>query len=150
MKRKILLALIALLVIIQFFQPGKNIAVGPFANDISTKFSVPAEVKQVLDKSCNDCHSNNTRYPWYSKIQPVGWWLQNHVNEGKHELNFNEFASYPAKKQDHKLEELVETVNEGEMPLTSYTLIHTEAKLSAQEKQLLINWAKETRKQIKL
>lgn len=150
MKRKIILVLIAVLIIIQFFQPAKNNTVGPFANDISTKFPVPAEIKQILDKSCNDCHSNNTRYPWYSKIQPVGWWLANHVNEGKGELNFNEFASYPAKKQDHKLEELVETVNEGEMPLSSYTLIHTEAKLSPQEKQSLINWAKETRKQVKL
>jgi len=150
MKRKIFIALIAVLVIIQFIRPSRNISTGPFANDISTKFSVPAEVKQVLDKSCNDCHSNNTYYPWYSNIQPIGWWLQYHVNEGKHELNFNEFASYPAKKQDHKLEESVETVNEGEMPLSSYTLVHTEAKLSPQEKQILINWAKETRKKIKL
>lgn len=150
MKRRILLIVVAVLILIQFIRPAKNLSQQPSANDISTKFAVPADVKQVLDKACNDCHSNNTRYPWYSNIQPVGWWLQYHVNDGKHELNFNEFMTYPAKKQDHKLEELIENVNEDEMPLSSYTFIHKDAKLTEQEKQLLVNWAKETRKQIKL
>lgn len=148
MKRKILVLALIALVIIQFFHPARNIHAGPFPNDISMKYAESAEVKQVLEKACNDCHSNNTVYPWYSNIQPVAWWLQNHVNEGKRELNFNEFLTYPAKKQDHKLEELMETVKEGEMPLNSYTWVHTNAKLTVEERRLLTDWAANIRKLI--
>jgi len=148
MKRRILIITIGFLIIIQLIRPERNISPAASPNDISTKYVVPANVKQVLDRACDDCHSNNTNYPWYSNIQPVGWWLQHHVNEGKRELNFNEFAGYPLKKQDHKLEELIKTVKEGEMPLTSYTWIHDNAKLSEQDKQLLLSWAQEIRKKI--
>jgi len=148
MKRKVLIVVIAVLIIIQFIRPEKNLSSVASVNDISKKYAVPADVQQVLEKACNDCHSNNTVYPWYSNIQPVGWWLQYHVNEGKHELNFNEFAKYPAKKQDHKMEELIEMVKKDEMPLNSYTWIHTNSKLSDPEKQLLVNWAQEIRNKI--
>lgn len=147
MKRKIYIAILVVLVLIQFIRPGRNQSTATSANDISARYAVPADVKQILDKACYDCHSNNTEYPWYSNIQPVGWWLQWHVNEGKHELNFNEFLSYPAKKQDHKMEEVMETVKKGEMPMNSYTWMHGEAKLTDQEKQTLINWASGIRKQ---
>ena len=150
MKRKIFIGIVALLVLIQFIRPARNQSSTASPNDITAKFAVPADVKQILDKACYDCHSNNTYYPWYSNIQPVGWWLQWHVNEGKHELNFNEFTSYPAKKQDHKMEEVMETVKKGEMPMDSYTWMHDEAKLTEQEKQTLINWAAGIRKQVHL
>ena len=113
MKKKIALIIVALLVIIQFIRPERNVSTAISANDISTKFAVPENLKPVLEKACNDCHSNNTYYPWYSNVQPVGWWLQYHVNDGKRELNFNEFASYHAKKQDHKMKELIERINRG-------------------------------------
>jgi hypothetical protein len=103
-------------------------------------------VKTILNKACMDCHSNNTRYPWYNNIQPVAFWLANHVDEGKEELNFSEFKTYKLKRQDHKLEEVVEMIQEGEMPLSSYTITHGDAKLTESEKQLLINWANEGRK----
>ena len=148
MKKRILFFLLALLVIIQFIRPGKNLSTTGSANDISTKFAVPENIHLILEKACYDCHSDNTYYPWYSNIQPIGWWLQYHVNEGKRELNFNEFAKYPAKKQDHKLKELIETVKEGEMPLTSYTWLHKKAKLSEQEKQILVDWAQGIRNRI--
>jgi hypothetical protein len=148
MKRKVLIIVIVVLVLIQFIRPEKNISSVASINDISSKYAVPADVKEVLEKACNDCHSNNTVYPWYSNIQPVGWWLQYHVKEGKRELNFSEFATYPAKKQDHKMEEMIEMVKKGEMPLNSYTWMHTNAKLSEQERQLLVNWAQEIRNKI--
>jgi hypothetical protein len=105
-------------------------------------YNVPANVQLVLQKACSDCHSNNTEYPWYTHIQPVGWWLQDHVNEGKAELNFSEFATYKPKKQAHKMEEVVEMIEHNEMPLESYTLMHKNAVLSRQEKTAVVNWAK--------
>lgn len=142
-------ALIAVLVIIQFFGIEKNVTTTPAEQDISKLYTVPADVAAILKTSCNDCHSNNTIYPWYSKIQPVAWWLQHHVNEGKHELNFNEFASYSIRRQYRKLEEVIEQVKENEMPLGSYTLIHKDAKLTDQQKATLTNWAQSIRDSIK-
>ncbi len=140
--KKVLLVLLAAFVIIQFFRPDKNTASGPeaYAKDISKVHAVPADVQLILQKACNDCHSNNTQYPWYSHIQPVAWWLNDHVQEGKKELNFSEFAGYNLRRQYHKLEEVEEQVKEGEMPLSSYTFIHKEAKLTEAEKNALYNW----------
>jgi len=118
------------------------------ANDITKHFTVPDDVNQILKKACNDCHSNNTIYPWYMNIQPVGWWMADHVKDGKKELNFSEFGSYTPKRQHHKLEEVVDQVKEGEMPLDSYTWMHKEAVLTTQEKTLLVNWAEILRKEL--
>lgn len=148
MRKKILIFLLVVLIIIQFIRPAKNIAATPSTTDIASIYPVPADVQSILDKSCNDCHSNNTRYPWYNNIQPLGWWLANHVNEGKRELNFSEFASYAPKKQHHKLEELIKTVKENEMPLNSYTWIHKDAILTEAEKVKLSAWADSIRKDI--
>lgn len=143
MLKKITLALLGILLILQFIRPEKNIHPEPGATekDISTLYPVPDPVKSILKTSCADCHSNNTRYPWYARIQPLGWWLNHHVEEGKEELNFNEFAAYRPRRQYHKLEEIIEQVNEGEMPLKSYTLIHREAKLSETQRQQIAGWA---------
>lgn len=150
MIRKILIGLLILLVIIQFIHPTKNQSSSLSANDITTQFGVPTEVQGILKKACNDCHSNNTIYPWYSKIQPVDWWLNDHVVDGKRHLNFSEFTSYPAKKQRKKLEEVIETVKEAEMPLNSYTWIHKEAVLTEAEKLSLSTWADTLSKSIAL
>src|SRR3954454_23140652 len=120
-----LIALIVILIVIQFFHPAKNASSTKPANHIAAVYNEPESVSKILDKACNDCHSNNTRYPWYNNIQPVAWWLANHVKEGKQELNFNEFGTYNLRKQYHKLEEVTEQVKEDEMPLGSYTLVHT-------------------------
>jgi hypothetical protein len=88
-----------------------------------------------------DCHSNNTIYPWYSHIQPAAWWMNNHVKDGKKDLNFDEFLTYTKKKQFKKMEETIELVKEGEMPLKSYTWIHNDAKLTEAEKTALTDWA---------
>jgi hypothetical protein len=97
-----------------------------------------------------DCHSNNTNYPWYASVQPLAWWIDHHIEEGKGELNFSEFASYKPKKARHKLDEVAEQVEIHEMPLNSYTFIHAEARLTAAERKLLSDWAKATRDSIKV
>lgn len=148
MKKKIAWFLLIALIVIQFIKPEKNQSAQKSPNDISTVAAVPGNVQTILDKACNDCHSNNTRYPWYSNIQPVAWWLADHVKEGKGELNFSEFASYSPKKQAHKLEETIEMVKEGEMPLNSYTWTHKDAILTSEEKLAVSSWADELRKSI--
>jgi hypothetical protein len=101
-----------------------------------------------LKKACNDCHSSNTEYPWYNHIQPINWFVAKHVNDGKRHLNFDAFLSYSYKKQDKKMEELAEQLQEGEMPLASYTLIHQGARLNTMEKQQLLDWAASVRRLI--
>ena len=139
MIKKIFIALLIALVVIQFIQPAKNIS-GEKSKDITTLYAMPNNVKVIVDKACADCHTNNTQYPWYASVQPVAFWLADHVKEAKSELNFNEFASYRIAKQNHKLEEVIEQIKEGEMPLYSYTLIHKEARLTDAEKATLTNW----------
>ncbi len=146
--KKILLGVVVVLVAIQFFHPEKNVSSGVQPNNVAAVFTIPEEVKTILATSCNDCHSNNTIYPWYNNIQPVAWWLNHHVNEAKGKLNFDEFASYSPRRQYNKLKETEELLNENEMPLSSYTFIHRDAILSAQQKQVLIDWTKDIRKQM--
>ncbi len=147
--KTILVVLLIVLIIIQFFHPAKNISTAHSPNDIAVVYNEPDNVRTILNKACNDCHSNNTRYPWYNNIQPVAWWLNDHVQEGKHELNFNEFGTYPIRRQYHKLEDVTDEVKEGDMPLGSYTLIHTGARLTDEEKATLTNWANSIRATIK-
>jgi hypothetical protein len=142
MRRKILIAVVAVLIIIQFLQPGKNIADGISENDITKVYQVPDNVLHTLEKKCYDCHSQNTHYPWYYHVQPIGWWMDYHIREGKDELNFSEFKTYDEKRANHKLEELAEVVNEGSMPLESYTWMHGDAKLTPEETASLVNWVK--------
>ncbi len=144
MLKKIFYVLLAALVIIQFIRPKQNVSAGPFPNHITTKFAMSYDVANVFKKSCYDCHSNNTVYPWYANIQPVAWWLQHHVNEGKSELNFSEFAAYKIKRQRKKLEQIDELVSEGEMPLKSYTIIHRNTVLSAAQKAAIKKWCNES------
>lgn len=164
--KKILSGVVLVLVVIQFFPPKKNnsglglatvfiqsedlkrLFIRNSANHISTAFKTSKEVQNILAYSCNDCHSNTTVYPWYCNVQPVGFWLAHHVNEGKEELNFDEFTNYSPRRQYHKLEETEEMLNENEMPLSSYTFIHRDAVLSAEQKQMLIDWTKNVRKEM--
>ncbi|MCF3107622.1 heme-binding domain-containing protein [Niabella sp. CC-SYL272] len=146
--KKIIIALLVLLGVIQFFGAEKNRTAVVSENALEKHYAVPAHIQTLLRTGCYDCHSNNTEYPWYSKIQPVGWWLANHISSGKRHLNFDEFNTYPAKKKLRKLDEVTETVNKGEMPLTSYVLIHRKAKLSDVDRKEIEAWVKEVKKQI--
>ncbi len=143
MLKKIVIGLGVVLLLIQFVKPAKN-----DSNDttyaLSNKYEVPQDVGHLLKVSCNDCHSNTTEYPWYSNIQPVAWWLNNHVTDGKRHLNFSNFTKLPLAVQNHKFEEIVEMVEEQEMPIPSYTYfgLHPEADLTKEQQEKIIAWAK--------
>jgi uncharacterized membrane protein len=148
MIKKIAYFLLAALVIIQFIRPARNISTAESPNHISNKYAVPTSINDIMQKACYDCHSNNTVYPWYANIQPVGFWLDDHVKDGKGELNFSEFLTYSPKKARHKMEEVVEQVKESEMPLNSYTWIHRDADLTPDERTEIVAWADNLAKQI--
>ena len=141
MFRKIMYVLLAAFIVIQFIHPAKNTSEGLQPNTIGNNYAIPADVKSILGKDCNDCHSNNTRYPWYAKIQPVDWWLNKHVVDGKKDLNFDEFTNRAPRYQYHKMEEVIEMVKEREMPLKSYTWTHKDARLNSNEREKLTGWA---------
>ncbi len=146
--RKTLIVLAAILIVIQFVRPEKNNNTTASADDINARYTVPDDVQQILKKACYDCHSNTTQYPWYSNIQPVAWWLKDHIDEGKEELNFSEFGKRPLANQAKKLKKLAKELEEGEMPLDSYTWMHKEAILTESEKNTLINWARNLSEQV--
>ncbi|OJW42277.1 MAG: cytochrome C [Sphingobacteriales bacterium 48-107] len=140
LKKKIILGLAVILIGIQVFQPLRNQSDEVTASHIERVYAVPQNVKAILTQSCYDCHSNNTRYPWYSRIQPGAWYMARHIKKGKEELNFSTFGEYSARKQRNKFRAMAGQVKDGEMPLSSYTLIHRNAVLSQDDKQVLINW----------
>lgn len=147
--KRIALVLLALFIIVQFIRPPRNVAEPNSQNDISTLVSIPPDVQNILRTSCYDCHSNATMYPWYAEIQPVGWWLSSHIEDAKRELNFSEFAGYRPRRQMVKLNQITEEVEADAMPLPSYTLIHTDAVLSEQQKQALFTWVTSAKDSLK-
>jgi Haem-binding domain len=146
--RTALLILLAALIIIQFMRPQKNISEGVAINDISSKFAIPGDVQDILKVACNDCHTNNSRYPWYWNIQPVMWFMNGHIEEGKRHLNFSIFTSFKIARQYKLLDNINKEIKSGDMPLTSYTLIHRDAILSEAKKAAVLNWTTASRKKI--
>jgi hypothetical protein len=142
------IVILLLFVIIQFFGTNKNHNPVASENAIGKHYNTPAGVMEILKTSCNDCHSNNTNYPWYSNVQPVKWWLGHHIDEGKGELNFDEFYQYSVKDKLHKLDEIEKVIKKDKMPLSSYLIIHREAKLSATDKSEILQWVNDLRNQI--
>ena len=117
--KKILLGILVAIIAIQFIQPARNKSARVLPTDVSKIYNVPENVQAILKRSCYDCHSNNTIYPWYSWIQPAGWWLASHIKRGKEELNFSEFGTYSSRKQGRKLFSITKSVEDGTMPLPS-------------------------------
>lgn len=140
--RPFLIVLAILFVLIQFFRPVRNNSKTNGEKTLNHLFYVPKDVSLILSKACYDCHSNKTYYPWYANFQPVGWYLDQHISEGKKELNFDEFGYYSIKRQRNKLKAIASQIEENDMPLASYSLIHPEANLTEVEKELIIKWAK--------
>ncbi len=140
--------LLTALFLIQFIRPPKNISNGIGVNDITTKYFIPDDVQHILKASCYDCHSNNTRYPWYWQIQPVTWFMNGHIKDAKRSLNFSTFASYKINKQYKSFDNINKEVKKGDMPLTSYTLIHRDAILKDTQRVLIANWTAVSRKEI--
>ncbi|WMI64570.1 heme-binding domain-containing protein [Aestuariibaculum sp. YM273] len=140
--KKMVLALLVLIVIAQFFGPEKNegdmASIEPFLAETNP----PADVKAILEETCYDCHSDVTRYPWYNNITPVNYWLAEHIEDGKKHFNVSNWVGNSVKRKDHKFEELIEMVEDKSMPLKSYTITHSEANLSEDQIKAVIDWAK--------
>lgn len=139
------LTLAVLFVLAQAVRPAMTNPPVDESRTMQATMRVPAEVGAVLERSCNDCHSSKTDWPWYSKVTPVNWYLANHVREGRRELSFSEWGTYSPKKAARKLQEICEQVEHGEMPIKSYLLIHPSAKLSDAERKLLCDWANQAK-----
>lgn len=140
---KIALRLIAIVfLLMQFVRPDRsNPPVDP-AVELHAVVEVPASVSSLLRAACYDCHSDETVWPWYAHVAPSSWFLTKHVDEGRRHLNFSDWGNYPSSKADHKLEEVIEYVEDGKMPLSSYTPLHPEAKLSDEQRAEVIEWAR--------
>jgi hypothetical protein len=143
--KKILLLLLMAFIAIQFIRPDRNKQDGILITDISKMISISDSVHAVLTKACYDCHSNNTNYPWYTTIQPVGWLMAKHIKKGKVVLNFSEFGNYSVRKRLSKLTGIANSIKDDDMPLSSYKIMHTYARLDSGEKSLLINWVQQSK-----
>src|SRR5690554_4309373 len=132
--------LLVVLVGLQFFPIRPNHSTIIPATDFVKTYEAPEHIEQMLQTSCYNCHSNNTNYPWYSKMQPVGWLLEDHINKGKEVLNLSEFGSYSGRKQQSKLTSMISQIEDDKMPLASYTFIHREARLSIEKKETLLDY----------
>ncbi|ALR31192.1 cytochrome C [Chryseobacterium sp. IHB B 17019] len=145
--KKILTVLLVAFIIIQFFPIDKtNPAPTPGMDFLKIK-NTPPEVAKIINSSCYDCHSNETKYPWYSNFAPASWFLKNHINEGRKHLNFSTFAMYDPKIQAQKLQECIEMLEKKEMPLESYFIGHQEAKLTDKQRKILIDYFKREKKE---
>merc|ERR1711916_326668 len=135
-----MLILLILLIGVQFIPKDNNRQLHISKYDIRSLYIIPDNTLKILEKSCFDCHSNNTDYPWYSKIQPVRYFLDNHIREGKNMLNFSEFGNYSERRKRNKIRSIISQIQEGKMPISTYTIIHREADLSNQDKKIIIDW----------
>ncbi len=147
MKKKITLKNIAIFLVflflaIQSIRIDKTIVPVNPTTDFIALTSANDEVANTLKVACYDCHSNQPTYPWYTNIAPVSWWIKHHINEGSHHLNFSIWGTYSEKRRNHKLKECIEMIEEGEMPMSSYTLIHGDAKLTDAQKLQLVEFFK--------
>lgn len=140
MRNKIILGLVAVLVVIQFFQIDKVQPEADPSIDFITMEQQPAEVANLLRSACYDCHSYDVEYPWYTNVQPVAWWIDYHIEDGQGHLNFAEWGNYTYRRADHKAEEVIEYVENKEMPLPSYRIMHPEARLSDDQRQVLMDY----------
>lgn len=127
---------VALFVAIQFIPVDRT---NP---PVESELFAPDEVKQVVRKACFDCHSHETRWPWYSQVAPVSWWVADHVEHGRGDLNFSRWPLFDLEARKHLLGEIEEEISQDKMPLKSYRLGHPEARLTPEEKEILLNWAR--------
>jgi hypothetical protein len=135
-------------VIMQFFRmPRTNPAIDP-NQTIESHLQVSPQVASVFDRSCNDCHSNKTRWPWYANVAPVSWFVIGHVDDGRRDMNFSNWGSYDRDKQSRRLRDMCELVQDGEMPLSTYTPLHPGSTLSVEDKKALCDWANAERARI--
>lgn len=143
--KKIAKLLLLLFVIIQFFRPDKNSNQGDHLASFINETNPPEDVKVILAQSCYDCHSNDTEYPWYNNVAPVSFWISDHIQHGKRNLNLSDWGSYTKTEKQHKLEELIAVIEDDKMPLMQYTWIHPEARLTREQREAVLEWSKQTK-----
>lgn len=143
--KKILLAILVVFIAIQFMQPARNQSGQEEQADISKTYSIPDTIYALFKNTCFDCHSNNTNYPWYSNIQPMGWLIAGDIENGKTKLNFSEFGSLSSRRQISKLVDIENRIKDGTMPLPAYKLMHENARLTKEDQELLIDWIEDTK-----
>lgn len=141
--KRILLGLAVALVVIQFFRIDKTNPPVEATQDFLNIAAPSAEIATLIKDACYDCHSHETKYPWYSNVAPISWMVAHHIEEGREHLNFSKWGTFSAKKRAHKIEECYEEVEKGEMPMYAYVLLHSEAKMTDEQKSALIAWFKE-------
>lgn len=144
----IVLILAAVFIAAQFYRPDRTITPIVQAETLAATTAVPENVAAILKRSCNDCHTNETVYPWYSNVALVSWAVARHIDEGRRELNFSVWNTYSQKKKGHKLDEICDQVIGSEMPHFQYLWIHGDAKLSDADKRTLCEWARAERAKI--
>lgn len=144
-RNKILLGLGIVIALMQLIRIDTNNPEVIPEKDFIAHTQANEKLTNILKSACYDCHSNATTYPWYSQIAPASWWLKDHINEGRDELNFSIWTDYSAKKANHKLEECIELIKENEMPLASYTWLHPQAKLNQEQRVALVNFFQKQR-----
>jgi heme-binding protein len=146
--RWVLVVVACLFVVAQFSRPVRTNPAVDQARTIESRLPVSPQVSAIIDRSCNDCHSNKTRWPWYSNVAPVSWLVIDHVNEGRQHLNFSEWGRYNRREVDGLFEEMCRLATQGAMPLSSYTPMHPGSKLSAEDKKILCDWSNAERARI--
>lgn len=132
-------AVIVAFVVIQFFQPEKNLSTDT-KNLIFNHEQIPEDVQQILKNACMDCHSNNTKYLWYHKIAPVSWMVNKHIIEGKKELNFSEWGEMDDYDKIGNVEDIRQELEQKTMPIKQYVAMHKEAKLSDEDRTAIFAW----------
>jgi hypothetical protein len=135
------IALAAVFAVLQFIRPARTNPPVDQTKTIQAHTRMTPEVAAILDRSCNDCHSYQTRWPWYSNVAPVSWFVIGHVNDGRDDLNFSDWAQYSQSEQRNYLKKMCREVEGGEMPLQSYLWLHGNAKLSGKDVKVLCDWA---------
>ena len=131
---------VAVVLAIQFIPVERNVSTVPPGQSFEKTEKVPANVAAILKVSCYDCHSNNTRYPWYSVLQPGAWFMARHIKEGKEELNLDEFNDYSKRRKKAKIKSIISQIEKDEMPLKSYLLLHPDAGLTPNKKKVLLQF----------
>ena len=145
---KFWLAIVGLVILMQLFRPDKNSPSENVGHTLSAKTQMPSDVQRILDRSCADCHSYRTRWPWYSNIAPISWVVIDDVNEGRRNMNFSEWADYDAAGAADRLKSICDDAKSGDMPLASYRWVHREAKLSDAEKKVVCDWTNTERNKL--
>jgi hypothetical protein len=144
--KAIAIGAVVLFAAIQLHRPERvNPPVDP-SRTLQAQVNVSPEAAAILDRACRDCHSHETRWPWYSHVAPVMWWLADHVDEGREHLNLSDWSKYDARRADRKLDEICEEATKGHMPLRGYPFMHPEARLTEGDVRALCVWTEEARR----